>query len=167
MSDALSQELLDRAAIKELKARYFRLVDAKDWQAWREVFTDDVHVRLPDLEPFVGADTWVAFVADGMAATQSAHHGHMPELTLDGPTEAHGLWSLADYVEWPPDPETGERRGQKGYGRYTETYRKVGGEWKIATMQIDYLRVDPLPPEPLPERVLGGPPILEQEGAMP
>ena len=55
MSEALSQELLDRAAIKELKARYFRLVDAKDWQAWREVFTDDVHVRLPDLEPFVGA----------------------------------------------------------------------------------------------------------------
>ena len=171
MSDALSQELLDRAAIKELKARYFRLVDAKDWEAWREVFTDDVRVRLPDLEPFVGADTWVAFVAEGMAATQSAHHGHMPELTLDGPTEAHGLWSLADYVEWPPDPETGERRGQKGYGRYTESLPQ--GRRRVE----DRDHADRLPagrsvlpeplPEPLPERVLGGPPILEQEGAMP
>jgi hypothetical protein len=41
MSDALLQELLDREAIKELKARDFRLVDAQDWDAYRALFTDD------------------------------------------------------------------------------------------------------------------------------
>ena len=29
-------------AIRQLKARYFRFMDTKDWDAWRELFTDDV-----------------------------------------------------------------------------------------------------------------------------
>ncbi|PRC48766.1 DUF4440 domain-containing protein, partial [Mycobacterium sp. ITM-2017-0098] len=29
-------------AIRALKARYFRLMDTKDWRAWRQVFADDV-----------------------------------------------------------------------------------------------------------------------------
>jgi hypothetical protein len=41
-------------------------------------------------------------------------------------------------VEWPAG------HGQMGYGRYNETYRKVDGEWRIASMQLGYLRVDPL-----------------------
>jgi hypothetical protein len=85
---------------------------------------------------------------------RSVHHGLMPELTIESPTQARGVWVLADYLEWPPDPETGVRRGLRGYGLYDETYRKVDGVWKIATRRLDYLRVDPLPREPLPESIL-------------
>ncbi len=160
MSEAL-QELLDREAIKELKARYFRFVDAKDWDGFREVFTDDVHVQIMDLEPIDGADTFVAFVREAVGE-RTAHHGHMPEIDFDSPTEARGIWSLADYVEWAPDQETGERRGFKGYAHYHETYRKVDGEWKIAGLRLVYRRMDPLYPEPLPEQILGGPALLEE-----
>jgi hypothetical protein len=154
MNDAVLQQLLDREAIKDLKASYWRLFDAKDWDGFRRVFTDDLRARIVELDPIDGADAFVAYARDAVGA-RTVHHGHTPELTIDGPTEAHGTWALADYVEWEPDPETGERRGFKGYGRYDETYRKVDGEWKIASLRLSYIRMDPLAPEPLPARIRG------------
>ena len=56
--------LLEIEAIKQLKARYCRFLDTKDWQAWRNIFTDDFH---SDTSPsggkvIDGADEFVAFV---------------------------------------------------------------------------------------------------------
>jgi ketosteroid isomerase-like protein len=161
MSEALLQEILDRELIKELKARYMRFVDAKDWDGFRAVFTDDATFQVMDYDPIHGADNFVAYVREHVGE-KTAHHGHMPELDFDSPTEASGTWALADYVEWKSDPETGERRGFKGCGRYHETYRKVDGEWKIATWRLSYLRMDPLYPEPLPDKILGGPALLDE-----
>ncbi len=36
----------DVEAIKKLKARYFRLMDTKDWDAFRELVTPDVVVDV-------------------------------------------------------------------------------------------------------------------------
>ena len=33
--------LVDIEAIRQLKARYCRFLDNKDWAAWRTIFTDD------------------------------------------------------------------------------------------------------------------------------
>jgi hypothetical protein len=169
------QALEDLEAIKVLKARFFRIVDERDWDAWRQLFTDDAQFDLGDGNLIDGADAFVASVramldsADpdsvhrGTGRAQSVHRGHMPELAIDSPTEAHGSWGLADYIEWPPDPETGARRGYRGYGHEHETYRKVDGEWKIATWRLSFLRMDPLPREPLPDTILGGPEMLQEE----
>jgi hypothetical protein len=147
--DAL-QELADRRAIRELKGRYFRLVDANDWDAWRALFTDDVHVELPDAaRTFDDADAFVAFVRETTEGARTVRQGHAPELTIDGPTDAHGTWALSDYDEWPPDPDSGVRRGWEGFGRYDETYRKVDGGWRISGLRVTYTRMDPLPREPL------------------
>ena len=93
------------------------------------MFTDDLHAAEEGLDPIDGADAFVAFVRELVEGTSARLHskGHMPEITIDSPTEAHGTWALDAYWEWPPDPHTGERRGLEGYGRYDETYRKVGG----------------------------------------
>jgi len=151
----LAQQLLDVEKISEVKARYFRFVDDQDWEAWRELFTDDFIVDLADGYHIEGADNWVAAVREMTTGSRTVHHGHMREITIDGPTEAHGRWALADYLEWPSDAETGERHGVKGYGDEQETYRKVDGVWKIASMRLSYLRFDSLPRTPLPERVAG------------
>jgi ketosteroid isomerase-like protein len=150
-----AQQLLDVEKISEVKARYFRLVDDQDWEAWRELFTDDFEVDLADGHHIEGADAWVDAVAGMTAAARTVHHGHMPEITIDGPDEAHGRWALADYLEWPADPESGDRHGVKGYGDEQETYRKEDGVWKIASMRLSYLRFDSLPRQPLPEKVAG------------
>ena len=109
------------------------------------LFVDDAEFVLMEEEPIVGADAFVEFVSGSAEGTLTVHHGHLPELTLVGPDEAEGSWQLVDYVEWPPDPETGGRRGRVGYGRYDVGYRKVAGEWKVARWALSYARNDRLP----------------------
>jgi hypothetical protein len=161
MSEAALQELLDRELIQELKARYLRLADDQDWEAFRELLCDDARIEIEILgETLEGPDALVAVNRRNLAGARTVHHGHMAELTIDSPTEAHGRWVLSDYVEWPADPATGERRGYKGYGGYEETYRKVDGAWRIASVRITHRRVDPLLTRPLPTALDGGPDIL-------
>jgi hypothetical protein len=163
MSEAeLVQQLIDLEALRRLKARYFRFLDDQDWDGFRELFTDDAHFELMGADPIDGADAFVAFTAQALRGARTVHHGHTPELTVDGPTEAHGMWVLADYVEWPSDAVPPVRRGIKGYGRYEETYRKHDGAWKIASWRLQYQRMDPLPREPLPGEILGGPDLLRE-----
>ena len=44
-----------------------------------------------------------------------------------------------------------------GHGREYETYRKIDGAWKITSWRLRYDRLDPLPREPLPKTIAGGP----------
>jgi 3-phenylpropionate/cinnamic acid dioxygenase small subunit len=155
IAQAPLQALVDREAIKQLKARYFESVDAQDWETFRALFADDARFELPNEAPIDGADAFVEFVRNGLSGARSVHHGHNVEIKLTGPTEACALWVLNDYVEWPPDPDTGVRRGMEGFSRYEETYRKLDGDWKIATWRLRYGRIDPLPREPLPDKFLG------------
>ena len=159
------QELSDREEISELKARYFRLVDAHDWEGFRALFTDDARFDFGNGIWEEGADRFLEIVREAMdgqaGKALSVHRGHMPEITIHSPTEAYGLWGLADYLEWPSDPETGERCGYRGHGHEEETYRKEDGIWKIATWRLTYIRVDSLPRQPLPKTIIGGPPALQ------
>jgi uncharacterized protein (TIGR02246 family) len=167
MSTTLVQQLYDREAIKELKARYCRLVDDKDWDEFRQLFTHDATFILKGHEPILGADAWVAFVrrvTEGTGA-RTVHHVQMPEIAISGDTEARGKWVLTDYLEWPADPVTGQRRGVRGYGRYEETYRKLDGEWKIAEWRLSYQRQDPLLPQPLLEEVPWPEVVVERQRA--
>ena len=56
----------DIEAIKQLKARYFRTMDTKDWDAMREVFTDDVVVDTSEAGGSVvsGADEFMTFLQE-------------------------------------------------------------------------------------------------------
>jgi hypothetical protein len=130
----------DLEAIRQLKARYFRLMDTKQWDAWRDCFTEDVVLQtLPDPdERFVGRDQVVSRVSAILAGSVTVHHGHMPEIELLSPTEARGIWAMFDYVEFKPS------RGIRGYGHYHEEYRKDKGAWHISKLKLTRLRVDPL-----------------------
>jgi hypothetical protein len=163
MSEAKLQELLDWKEILELRARYFRTVDAKDWNGFRATFTDDCTFDFGDGNVVEGADAFVAVVRDQAETAVTVHRGTLPEITIDGPTTAHGLWQLNDYLEWPAHPQTGERRGVMGYGHEADEYRKVDGEWKISSWKLHYIRFDPLLPTPLPPTVTGGPDIMRDD----
>lgn len=49
---------------QRLKARYCRLLDAKDWTRWREIFTDDFlsDTSASGGKRIAGADAFLAFV---------------------------------------------------------------------------------------------------------
>jgi hypothetical protein len=161
------QQLLDYKEIVELKARFGRLADVKDWAAFADLFSPDATFDLGTGELMHGGESYACAVRDMLEGATSIHRFLMPEITFVSATEATGIWMLNDYVEWQPDPVTGERVGFKGYAREYETYRKIDGAWKIASWRLRYDRFDPLPREPLPARVEGGGPnALRDEAYM-
>ena len=155
--------MLDYKAIIELKARFGRLADAKDWEGFKNVFSADATFDLGTGELMHGGETYAYAVRDMLVGAVSLHRFLMPEITFESPTEASGIWMINDYNEWPSDPKTGERCGYKGYGREYETYEKTGGVWKITSWRLRYDRLDPLPREPLPRYMSGGPDAMRDE----
>jgi len=133
----------DIEAIRRLKARYFRTLDTKDWDAMRQVFTDDVVIDTTDSGGGVvsGADEFMTFLGQALADTVTVHQGHMPEIDLTSDTTATGIWALNDIVIWP----NGMRLD--GYGHYRETYEKGPDGWRIKTSTLTRLHTDFVMPE--------------------
>jgi hypothetical protein len=128
----------DVEAIKQIKARYFRTMDTKDWPGMREVFADDVVVDTSASGGSVvtGADEFIAFLQRTLGDTVTVHHGHMPEIHLTSATTATGIWALQDFIVWPD----GSRL--QGYGHYHETYELIAGEWRIKSSTLTRLHMD-------------------------
>ena len=130
--------LLEIEAIKQLKARYCRFLDTKDWQAWRGIFADDFH---SDTSPsggkvIDGADEFVAFVRKNLNTQPTVHQVHAPEIELTSPTTARGIWALNDIVRLAPGLNL------DGWGHYHETYEKIDGQWRITSSTLTRLRTD-------------------------
>ena len=141
--DAVLQRLLDIEAIKQLKARYFRSMDRKQWDDFGQVFARDAVLEVPEVDLVVnGREAIVAFVSGAVGAAQTVHHGHMPEIELTGSDSARGTWAMFDYVEW--DSSDADRVGLYGYGHYLEEYIREDDEWHISRSRLERLRVDPL-----------------------
>lgn len=128
----------DVRAIEQLKARYFRFLDTRDWDALRLVFADDVVVDTSDSGGSVvaGADAFVAVLRKVLEGAVTVHHGHMPEIEFTSPTTASGIWSMEDRIRWP------DGRDLQGYGHYHETYEKTDGVWRIKTLKLTRIRLD-------------------------
>ncbi|MDR5699125.1 nuclear transport factor 2 family protein [Agromyces aerolatus] len=161
MTDTAISTETEIESIRQLKARYFRTLDTKDWDGFKAVFTEDAAIGPVDngfTEELIalrsaesrapvtasGIDAFVERVATNIGPLISTHHGHQPEIELTSEDEATGIWAMEDVLVWPAD---GYRL--RGTGHYWETYRKVDGEWKIASLKLTRLyvyveRIDPL-----------------------
>jgi uncharacterized protein (TIGR02246 family) len=128
----------DVEAIKQLKGRYCRTMDTKDWAAMRQVFTDDVEMDTTASggEVVNGADVFMSYLLGVIGDVITVHHCHMPEIQLASPTSASGVWAMEDMLRWPDGTEL------HGYGHYRETYEKVDGEWRIKRSELTRLRMD-------------------------
>jgi hypothetical protein len=139
----LVQQLWDIEQIKQLKARYFRLLDTKAWDKWAELFTLDAELEFPvateEGRPRVlrGRDELRAGPAQGHGPEAvTVHHGHTPEIEILPDGTARGIWAMYDFVDRP-----GDRR--RGYGHYHEVYVKGDdGRWRIHRSRLVRLRVD-------------------------
>ena len=132
----------DLEGIRQLKARYFRLMDTHQWSEWPSCFTDDVFARyegvprasddLPlDIE-INGCADLVEGVKSLMTGAQSIHQGFMPEIELTGADTAKAIWSMFDYVMLPTCHFN-------GWGHYHEDYVKVNGAWRIKRIHLTRL----------------------------
>ncbi len=128
----------DIEAIKQLKARYCRTMDTKDWAAMRQVFTDDVEMDTTASAGavVVGADAFMTFLRDAIGDVVTVHHCHTPEIDITSPTTATGVWAMEDMLRWPDGSEL------HGFGHYHEAYAKLDGHWRIKSAVLTRLRMD-------------------------
>ncbi len=134
----------DVQAIKQVKARYCRTMDTKDWAGMRQVFADDVTMDTTASGGGViaGADDFMAFLEEALAGVVTVHQCHTPEIELTSPTTAKVIWAMEDMLRWPDGTD------MHGYGHYHEVYEKRDGSWRIASSTLTRLRTDFTPPAP-------------------
>ena len=133
-----AEAIADIEAIKQLKARYCRYLDTKDWAAWRSIFTDDFLSDTSDAggKVIAGADEFVAFTRKSLRNQATVHQVHAPEIDITSATTARGVWALEDVVRFGPGVNL------RGYGHYHETYEKLDGQWRIKSSKLTRLRED-------------------------
>jgi hypothetical protein len=118
--------------ICNLKARYCRCLDTKDWDGYAAVYTEDA---VLDTSPagglrVEGRDELVSYVRSSITEdTITTHHIHAPEIEIDG-DKAKGIWAMQDRNIWPSG------RKLLGFGHYHERYVRVDGAWKIAESKL-------------------------------
>ena len=132
------QRLLDRAAIEELKARYFRFVDLQRWEDLAPLFTMDAKLDIADVHA-EGRDAITTLISGALDGVRTVHHGQMPEISFHDADTATGVWAMFDLVDRPGEPV------RLGFGHYHEEYVREDGTWRIARLRLERLRLDHVP----------------------
>jgi 3-phenylpropionate/cinnamic acid dioxygenase small subunit len=140
-------ELIAREAIKEAKARYCRLLDTKQWDAWGECFTDDVVMDvtddvgdIADAQAIIkGRQAVVEQVSKLIHPSRSIHQVHSCEITFTSASQANVIWAMEDWVTFP-DGHDLPFKSVNGLGYYHETYRLDSGTWRIAKLRLERIQ---------------------------
>lgn len=130
--------LSDYEQIQNAKAKYCAAADrscedrAGAHQAMKALFTDDVAADY-GFGPMEGGDTIAGFLSDKIAGGSlwMVHNIHSPLIEIDGDT-ASAKWTVNVRMKRP-----GKDTVDFVFGRYSDEFRKVGGEWKIAKVGFD------------------------------
>jgi hypothetical protein len=130
-------------AIKQLKASYFANIDAKNWDALRELLAPDVveDTTCSAGPIFYGRDPFIAFLQLTLGAATTHHQGYDPHIKLTSATTAEGLWTLEDVLIF------GGTLGVHGYGHYNDRYTKVNGKWVVKYSKLTRTRLDLINPD--------------------
>jgi hypothetical protein len=133
--------------IKQLKYRFLRCVDFKEFAALSDFLMDDVHwsssggaIKLE------GRDAIVKWISDAMAPQSRlcSHIASHPEIVLTSDTEATGTWKFESITVLLDQDLT-----IRGSGFYRDQYTKSGGEWKYQAMGHELIFEESQPREAL------------------
>lgn len=128
-------QINDWIAIQELKARYCRYLDTKQWDAWSDLFTEDYELDVSQesgLAPIVGRAKAIAMVRSIIETARTAHQVHSPEISIEG-DEATAVWAMQDRLLYPGGQSV------TGFGHYHERLVRRGGQWRIASLKLTRL----------------------------
>ncbi|MFC0205169.1 nuclear transport factor 2 family protein [Novosphingobium soli] len=123
--------------IRNLKARYFRLMDTKQWDHLAEVFTRDMKVLTPDGRIWLcGGEAYAQSLRASLEHAVSCHQGFTAEITVHDAEHAEGVWAMQDAITWDTAHPREGWKAILGRGHYHETYRVENGAWRIATLTL-------------------------------
>lgn len=147
------EDLVEIEQIRQLKARYFHLLDQKRWDEWEDVFCEDARVdTTQEGSPLIESrKAFREFLQPILDDVKTVHHGHLSEIALTGADTAEGTWSMEDHLWWP------DGRHLWGTGFYFEQYRKDSdGSWRIREMKLRRIRTEVDGKQTFPAKEGGG-----------
>ena len=117
--------------IKQVKYRYLRALDTKNWDEFATTLTEDVTgdygESLGEEHRFTDRDALVAFMRQSLGPNIiTEHRVTHPEITLEG-DGASATWYLQDRVIAPDFDFM-----MIGAAFYNDRYRRTSGGWKIS-----------------------------------
>jgi hypothetical protein len=141
--------LLAVEEIHQLKARYCRLIDEKNWAELEELFAPDAHIEIAggpggaqDVQRFSTSREFVRGLQALMEPLRTVHQVTNPEIILSSEESASGIWAVADRLSFPEGSPTSVLQG---YGHYREKYAKADGRWIITDLRLTRLLVEATP----------------------
>ena len=136
------QQLLDIEAIKQLKARYFRLMDLKQWDDWGLVFAQDCVMEVPEADMVNNGREEIVTRREPRArrradrvTTVTCPRSRSPAMA---PRGASGRCSTTSSGPAGRRPAL----GLQGYGHYQRGVRPR--RRGVAHRRLERLRIDPL-----------------------
>jgi len=139
------QLIQDYIALCTAKARYCRFLDTKDWDAYRDLLTEDYELDISEgtgIPLIRGRDEALARIRASIGDAKTAHQVHTPEIRVDG-DEAWTIWAMQDRVVFGAG-----RPSITGYGHYHDRWLRRSGEWKLAALRLTRLHLDLQPAAP-------------------
>ncbi len=129
--------LEDLEEIKQLKYKYQRCLDTKDWDGLAETFTEDATTSYSDGQyNLKGVDEIMDFLQSSPLGEDKifigVHHVHHPEIKITGETTATGIWAMYNYMA-----NKKQKTGLRILGYYRDDYVKINGQWKISFTGYD------------------------------
>jgi uncharacterized protein (TIGR02246 family) len=124
------EDLVEIEAIKQVKYRYLRAVDTRDWDLLATTLTEDATSAYSSGKlSYEGRDAIIAFLRESMPEKDmlTSHKVHHPEIELTGPDTATARWGLEDIVIILP-----ANMNLRGAAYYEDKMVKVDGQWRIA-----------------------------------
>ena len=119
------QQLKDVQAIKELKSKYFRALDTKNWDELETTMTPNISTAYSNGKlVFHGPKEITNYFKESMPHTEiTLHQGHNPVIWFESDTVAYGKWYLQD----KPDLRRGQpllRHADPGLGHLHRQVRQ-------------------------------------------
>lgn len=152
--DAATQELLDRAEIRDLMMRYSQAVDRQDHELLRSIFTEDVYFNYDNgVAEFRGLYGYVKMVAGLKRHRVTMHFMENQTIQVKGDTARMETYANNHHVTIGSD---GKETDHVVVCRYLDDLVRVDGHWKVKkrVMVVGWVRDDPIvktnPGEPAP-----------------
>ena len=136
--DRRLRRLEDIEAIKQLKYRYWRHLDLKQWDELARCFIANATVCYSSGKyEFAGVDKIMTFLSESLGTARGSvtiHQGHHPEIELLSDTTARGTWALYNYMF-----NLKENRGIRIGAYYEDEYVKLQDGWKFQHIGYRYI----------------------------
>lgn len=137
--ETIVRELADREAIRDLANRYAHYVWEGDVDGVAALFTEDGRMITPDLPPLESREAIREAYTKIFAESDLLPFVHQHVIEVDGDTAVG--WVYLDLRH------NLEERPVIGAGVYRDTYRRVDGQWKIASRDLTIRRFTALRPK--------------------